>query len=76
MRGFSTKTKYTSKWWRGTIATVATAPSMTKEVKVLADTTRACFCGGSRENKYYNSTPAIAVSKVHAKIWYICHRSR
>jgi len=41
---------------------------MTKEVKVLADTTRACFCGGSRENKYYNSTPAIAVSKVHAKI--------
>jgi len=40
---------------------------MAKEVGVLADAARACFCRGSRENKYYNSTPAIAVSRVYAK---------
>jgi len=40
---------------------------MAKEVGVLADAARAYFCGGSRENKYYNSTPAIAVSRVHTK---------
>ena len=40
---------------------------MAKEVGVLANATRACLCGESGENKYYNSTPAIAVSRVHAK---------